>query len=86
MFQAADLQRFIWLRLFENRAKIYFTLLGIGQASADELSKQTKLTPRDVHIALRELMEMGLVQEMATNKSSFFIVQQTCRKEKNGLE
>jgi sugar-specific transcriptional regulator TrmB len=59
-------------------------LLEVGQASARELSKQTKLPQLDVHNALRELLKIGIVQEATTNKPSFLVTQQTRQKENKG--
>ncbi len=77
MIKDADIQRLVELGFIENRAKIYLSLLMLGQASAEEVSTQTKLPLPDVRNALRELLKIGMVQEVATNKTFFLVRAQT---------
>jgi predicted transcriptional regulator len=67
MIQELDIQKLIWLGLTEIQAKIYLTLLEMGEASTEKLSKQTKKPPSEVCLALSELKEIGIIQEGTTN-------------------
>jgi sugar-specific transcriptional regulator TrmB len=86
MVQNADIKLFVWLGLTEVQAKIYLTLLEIGETGAEVLSKQTKTPQPEVQSALKVLLKLGIVQEATTNNPPFLVTQQTRKKEKNGPE
>jgi hypothetical protein len=53
MVQDADIQRLVWLRLIENRAKIYLSLFEVGKASDRVIVFHGYLAPIIIIGALR---------------------------------
>jgi sugar-specific transcriptional regulator TrmB len=71
MVRDVDVELFVWLGLSEVEAKIYLTLLEMGETSAEAISKQTKISQLEVQSALKALQKIGIVHEATANNPPF---------------
>jgi sugar-specific transcriptional regulator TrmB len=60
------------LGLSEKEAQVYLAALEIGRATADQLSKQSKLVRPTTYVQIKSLMEMGLMSTYEEGKKTFF--------------
>jgi sugar-specific transcriptional regulator TrmB len=52
------------------QARVYVSLLEIGDTSVEDISQQTKICQSDVECALCELQKIGLIREISLNPIS----------------
>jgi sugar-specific transcriptional regulator TrmB len=58
--------------LSEKEANIYLAALEIGRATADQLSKHTKIARPTTYLQIKSLMEMGLMSTYEEGKKTYF--------------
>ena len=46
------------------QARVYLSLLEIGEADAEAISQKTRMPQQEVYCTLRDLQELGLVKEI----------------------
>jgi sugar-specific transcriptional regulator TrmB len=60
------------LGLSEKEAKVYFAMLELGHATADQLSKHAKIVRPTTYVQLKSLMDKGLVSTHEEGKKTYF--------------
>lgn len=60
------------LGLSEKEAKVYFAMLELGRATADQLSKHAKIVRPTTYVQLKSLMDKGLVSTHEEGKKTYF--------------
>ena len=59
--------------LSEKEAKVYLAALEIGRATADQLSKHTKIARPTTYLQIKNLMASGLMSTFEEGKKTYFI-------------
>lgn len=68
-------QQIIDLGLSEKEAEIYLTLLSMGSATIDGLSKETKIKRSTVYVQLKALVKKGLIGSRKEGKTVQFVAE-----------
>lgn len=58
--------------LSENEARVYLASLEIGKATADEISKHSKVKRPTTYVQIESLMKKGLMSSVEEGKKTFF--------------
>jgi sugar-specific transcriptional regulator TrmB len=70
-FREEDTQVLIQLGLTNSQAKVYLTLLKIGQTTGKNVSKNSKVARQEVYRILGELQDKGLIEKLIALPTEF---------------
>lgn len=76
----------------DKEAKVYVSLLGLGQATAQQLSIRSGLKRSTTYVVLESLMNKGLASTVEKGKKTYFValppeeIQKVIKKDKEELE
>jgi predicted transcriptional regulator len=66
-----ELQTLVELGLTDLEAKVYLSLVQLGNSKATEICKLSKVTRPDIYRVLNELVELGMVEKILTKPLMF---------------